>query len=350
MVARRRPKSFALPLNNSSDSQAFSGTGSAISLKNVLLCLQGGSMAGNQLGSDAKGFDDEAVVIGLFPYASDARWALQSLQEHHFTSHQIVAAFREPRSSPAEAEGASVRMRESDQWFSQLREIYRGDDRGVNRRGIAQPGLEAATTGFEAMLTQIDLSPQDALLLDHDLDRGAAIVTVKGGARNQEARTLLQQRGAHIVHGRHDGDLPGATEPMSATIVHSTPFNPPQPAEPDHIQLFGEVLRVRKEKVSGDVQVRKESVTHMETVQVPVTREHLVVEHSDARGSVDAERAIRVPLSEERVHVDKDTVLREEYKVGKREIMQNESVTGTVRRERLLIDDAGAKTNNPKLG
>jgi uncharacterized protein (TIGR02271 family) len=84
----------------------------------------------------------------------------------------------------------------------------------------------------------------------------------------------------------------------------------------------------------------------METVQVPVTREHLVVEHSDARGSVDAEHTIRVPLSEERVHVDKDTVLREEYKVGKREIMQNESVTGTVRRERLLIDDASAKTHD----
>jgi uncharacterized protein (TIGR02271 family) len=303
-------------------------------------------MAGNQLGSDAKGFNDEAVVIGLFPYASDARWALQSLQEHQFTSDQIVAAFREPSSSRAEAEGASVRMRESGQWFSELREIYRGGDRGVNRRGTAQPGSEATTGGFEAMLAQIDLSPQDALLLDRDLDRGAAIVTVKGGARNQEARTLLQQRGAHIVHGRHDGELSTATQPESATIVNSTPFNPPQPAEPDHIQLFGEVLRVRKEKVSGDVQVRKEAVTHMETVQVPVTREHLVVEHSDESGRVDAEHAIRVPLSEERVHVDKDTVLREEYKVGKREIMHNESVTDTVRRERLLIDDASAKTRD----
>jgi uncharacterized protein (TIGR02271 family) len=304
-------------------------------------------MAGNRLGSDAKGFDDEAVVIGLFPYASDARRALHALHEQHFTSDQIVAAFREPGSPRAEAEGASARMRESGKWFSQLREIYRGDDRGVNRRGNEQPGSEAATTGFEAMMAQIELSPREAFILDHDLDRGAAIVTVKAGARNQEARALLEQRGARIVRGRHDTESPTATEPEPATIVHSTPFQSLQPAAPDHIQLFGEVLRVRKEKVSsGDVQVRKESVTHMETVQVPVTREHLVVEHSDARGSVDAEHTIRVPLSEERVHVDKDTVLREEYKVGKREIMQNESVTGTVRRERLLIDDASAKTHD----
>jgi uncharacterized protein (TIGR02271 family) len=97
------------------------------------------------------------------------------------------------------------------------------------------------------------------------------------------------------------------------------------------------------------VHVRKESVTHMETVQVPVTREHLVVEHSDESGCEVGEHAIRVPLSEERVHIDKDTVLREEYKVGKREITENESVTDTVRRERLLIDDAGARTNDSKL-
>ncbi len=300
-------------------------------------------MAGNRLGSDAKGIDDEAVVIGLFPYASDARRALHALHEQHFSSDQIVAAFREPGSSRAEA---SLRMRESDKWFSQLREIYRGNDRGVNRRGIEQLGSEAATTGFEAMMAQIDLSPREAVILDHDLDRGAAIVTVKAGARNREARALLEQRGARIVRGRHDTESPTATEPEPATIVHSTPFQPAQPAAPDHIQLFGEVLRVRKEKVSGDVQVRKEAVTHMETVQVPVTREHLVVEHSDARGSVDAEHAIRVPLSEERVHIDKDTVLREEYKVGKREITHNESVTDTVRRERLLIDDASAKTTD----
>ena len=106
-------------------------------------------------------------------------------------------------------------------------------------------------------------------------------------------------------------------------------------------------MRVRKEKVSaGEVHVRKESVTHMETVQVPVTREHLVVEHSDETGRADVENAIRVPLSEERVHIDKDTVLREEYKVGKREVTQNESVSDDVRRERLLIDDAGVKTSD----
>jgi uncharacterized protein (TIGR02271 family) len=301
-------------------------------------------MGENRSGGNAKRFDNEPIVMGLFPYASDARRALHALHEHHFASDEIVAAFREPGSSRAEA---SVPVRESGKWFGQLREIYRGDDGGVKRVGGTQIGTEGNTPEFQAMLAQIDLSPREAFILDHDLDRGAAIVTVKAGARNQEARALLEQWGARIVRGRHDTESLTATEPKPATIVHSTTFDPPKPAEPDHIQLFGEVLRVRKEKVSsGDVHVRKESVTRMETVQVPVTREHLVVEHSDENGREDTERAIRVPLSEERVHIDKDTVLREEYKVGKREITQNESVTDTVRRERLLIDDASTKARD----
>ena len=71
-----------------------------------------------------------------------------------------------------------------------------------------------------------------------------------------------------------------------------------------------------------------------------------VTEHiKDVMGRIDAEESIRVPLSEERLLIDKDTVLREEYKVGKREVTQNQSVSDNVRRERLLIDDAQAQRN-----
>jgi uncharacterized protein (TIGR02271 family) len=309
-------------------------------------------MFGNR-GGESKRFDDERVVIGLFTYASGARRAVHALHAHNFTSDQIVAAFRAQAGLEVEPGRAPVPMRGSGKWFGQLREIYRGDDGEANRGGFEETGPESTTAGFEVMLAGIDLSPQDALILERDLERGAAIVTVRAGTRNQEARALLEQRGARIMQGRRDPEPVTAIEsvesiePKAATIVHSTPFHSPAEAAPNHIQLFGEVLRVRKEKVSnGDVQVRKESVTNMETVQVPVTREHLVVEHTDGHGRADAEHAIRVPLSEERVHIDKDTVLREEYKVGKREVTQNESVTDTVRRERLLIDEASAKTND----
>ena len=260
----------------------------------------------------------DPVVIGLFPYASDARRALLVLREHQFPSDEVAAAFRDPGASGVD----------SHHWFGQLRQLYHGD------------AAAERPTAFDAMLRQLDLSPQDTVILDRDLKGGGAIVTVRAGARNPEARALLEQRGARIVHAQDSG-LPGTPPP---TVVASVPFAPPQQAEPGHIQLFGEVVRVRKEKVSsGEVHVRKESVTHMETVQVPVTREHLVVEHTEQDGRIDEKNSIRVPLSEERLHIDKDTVLREEYKVGKREVTQNESLSDNVRRERLLIDDARAQ-------
>ena len=304
--------------------------------------------------------NDEQVVIGLFSYASDARRALHVLHEHHFASDQVTAAFRETGSArPTAAEGVGAGW-----WFGQLRQLYRGDER-------VQPGTPQVGTHFQTMLQQIDLSHEDAAAIDDDLSRGAAIVTVRG-TRAQEAQALLQAAGARIVHGQdpspaspsrllnnhetdrapdrvndHEKDrVNGRVNDYVNNIAHSTPFHSPEPAEPGHIQLFGEVLRVHKEKVSsGEVRVRKESVTHMETVQVPITREHLVVEHSAGGGS-DTEEALRIPLSEERVHIAKETVLREEYKVGKREVTQNETVTDTVRRDRLLIDDATRGAND----
>jgi uncharacterized protein (TIGR02271 family) len=289
--------------------------------------------------------DVEPVVIGLFPNASDARRAMNALREHGFSAQEITAASREPVPARVETAEGSLPARGSGQWFGQLRQLYHADDRVVDtpRGNFAEVAPQATPTEFESMLGQLDLTPQDVQILD----RGGSIVTVKAGPRAEEARILLEERGARIVHFRTP-EAPAATAiaPATAPVVTSAPFTTPQQADPDHIQLFGEVLRVRKEKVNaGEVHVRKETVTHMETVQVPVTREHLVVEQSGESGRADVENAIRVPLTEERVHIDKDTVLREEYKVGKREVTQNESVSDNVRRERLLIDDAGVKTS-----
>ncbi len=318
-------------------------------------------MFGNRFDSSRSRFGDDPVVIGLFAYASDARRALHTLQEHHFAPEQLAAAFREPPASRVKDDPAPA-TRDNSKWFGHLRQIYHGNESlPAKDLGEAdQLASHANTLGFENMLAQINLSEEDASMFNRDLDRGAAIVTVRAGARNQEAEALLEQRGARIIRGQQ-GPVqtrpapavpePAAPEPIvpepiapevnaPPTVIQSSVFSSPQPAKPDHIQLFGEVLRVHKEKVSsGDVHVRKEAITRMETVQVPVTREHLVIEETDGTTGGDPRSLLRVPLSEERVHIDKDTVLREEYKVGKREVTQNELVNDSVRRERLLIDD-----------
>ncbi len=276
----------------------------------------------------------QQTVIGFFRNASDARQAIEALHSHNFDPGQIGAAFREaeiPESSPET--GASP-AGDIESWFSRLRHTYRGK--------VTEPArAEWSPDEFESSLARLQIAPERARRLVQDLAPGSAIVTVHAGSRRREAESLLEQNGALIGHEQNpQGAAPPAPTPEAPAA--STRFAPPQPSKPGHIQLFGEVLRVHKDRISsGDVRVRKESQTQMETVQVPVTREHLVIEHTDDKGRADGENAIRVPLSEERVRVDKDTVLREEYKVGKRDITQNESITGAVRKERLLIDEAG---------
>ncbi|HTZ59153.1 MAG TPA: YsnF/AvaK domain-containing protein [Acidobacteriaceae bacterium] len=284
------------------------------------------------------------VIIGIFPYASNARRALNILHQHQFSEPEVDAAFRDPDSARKTNSPAVLNLR-TGQWFAHLRQFYYGGDHKENNQedSVSQGTNPAELTTVETALAQIDLSEQDERTLERDLSHGAAIVTVRAGARNPEARWLLEEAGAHIIHGY--SPEPAAPIPQYDPVtVTSSPFNPPPQADPGHVLLFGEALRVRKEKVSkGEVNVRKEAVTHMETVQVPVTREQLVVEQSDGNGHADAENSIRVPLSEERVHIDKEPVLREEYKVGKREVTQNETVRDSVRRERLLIDDPGVR-------
>jgi uncharacterized protein (TIGR02271 family) len=114
----------------------------------------------------------------------------------------------------------------------------------------------------------------------------------------------------------------------------------------DRVQLFGEVLRVHKERINrGEVRVRKDVVTENQTIEVPVMREELVLERVAVSGNTPAPSAnigrgqeIRVPLSEEKVRLEKQPVLREEVNVGKREVADVERVSADVRREELRVD------------
>src|ERR1700753_2827907 len=229
--------------------------------------------------------DPFTIVIGVFSYASDARRALNALPQHQFTSSEVEAAFRAPLSHQ-EPRKNLVSGHETGKWFGQLRQIYHGSERtDVSRPPVTDPRSDA-------LFDQMHLSESDELALSRDLDRGGAIVAVKAGERNPEARTLLEELGGRIVQARSSESA--MSPPQSDQIsVASAPFVSPKSSEPDHIQLFGEVLRVHKEKVAtGDVHVRKESVTRMETVQVPVTRELLVVEDTTAGSGAPGENAI----------------------------------------------------------
>ena len=80
-------------------------------------------------------------------------------------------------------------------------------------------------------------------------------------------------------------------------------------------------------------------------MQVPVTREELVIERipvsgtTTVAGAVGQDAEIRIPLSEEVASVDTQTVVREEIAVGKRAVEDVQEVGGAVRHEELDVED-----------
>ena len=111
------------------------------------------------------------------------------------------------------------------------------------------------------------------------------------------------------------------------------------------MQLLGEELDVRKERVQkGEVRVRKEAVTETQHLQVPVTREELVIDRypagqSETTSKVGDDGEMRIPLSEEQVRIEKRPVVRDEVVVGKRNVDDIQRVSEDVRREELRIDE-----------
>jgi uncharacterized protein (TIGR02271 family) len=119
------------------------------------------------------------------------------------------------------------------------------------------------------------------------------------------------------------------------------------------MELREEQLDVHTERMqTGEVSLRKEIITETQTIEVPVTREEIVVERRSLdgvprEGSLDAagldmdQKEIRIPVSEEFVHIDKKVVPREEIRVSKEKITDTKTVSEDVRREEAQVDSDG---------
>ncbi|TWT16151.1 DUF2382 domain-containing protein [Planomicrobium sp. CPCC 101079] len=126
-------------------------------------------------------------------------------------------------------------------------------------------------------------------------------------------------------------------------------------ADEETLRLHEERLQVDKDRVqTGEVNVGKHVVEERQTIDVPVEREEIVIERrpvnenatDTTRGgsgvSADAYQegdSIHIPLTEERVEVNKTNVVSEEIVVGKRKVQDTETINETVRREEADIDD-----------
>ncbi|WP_414042064.1 YsnF/AvaK domain-containing protein [Macrococcus sp. EM39E] len=126
-------------------------------------------------------------------------------------------------------------------------------------------------------------------------------------------------------------------------------------SDDEKIKLHEERLRVNKDTVqSGEVTIDKNVVSERQEFDVPVSHDEVTIERrkvneSVADGHFDNdldEETIRVPLTEERVSVDKENVVAEELLIKKNRVTDTEHVSEEVRREEVEIDDTNAHRRN----
>jgi uncharacterized protein (TIGR02271 family) len=295
------------------------------------------------------------VVVGLFDNANKAHQAVTELRASGFSSAQIGAAFRNEAA-------ADVAGGEKENWCEKVKDAFRPEEDKVETRREAFAGATLTTDPsvrseyeydfagdeFEDSLTGAGIAPARAAYLARSLRAGGAIVTVRDTDRSAEAEEILSENGGTVRYEDATAiDAADSTgqELLDTGNVDSRPVGTATGAV-DRVQLFGEVLRVHKERINrGEVRIRKDVVTENQTIEVPVTREELVLERIPVSGTVPAPNAnignaqeIRVPLSEETVRLEKQAVIREEVLVGKRNVEDVETVGDAVRHEELNVD------------
>lgn len=118
------------------------------------------------------------------------------------------------------------------------------------------------------------------------------------------------------------------------------------------IQVHEEELQAEKTARSGgDVTITKDVVEETKTIEVPVMREEVHVERrpasdtsvSDHPNAFDGD-TITIPVMEEQVEVTKVAKAVEEIEVSKVQTQDTETVSDTVRKERVDIDDSSNTT------
>jgi uncharacterized protein (TIGR02271 family) len=297
------------------------------------------------------------TVVGLFHNQADAERAIQRLKQAGFSEDQIGVAIKDRQQQDKLVEGTGTQAAEGAATgaigggvlggvigllagvgalaIPGVGPIIAG---GTLASTLAGAGIGAAAGGLLGALVGMGVPEEDAQHFDKGFRAGGTLVTVNAGSRAEEARTCLYESGADLGsmgRGMTTGASAAGRSPSSTEGTQS-------------IELREEELRAEKERVqAGEVRLRKEVVAEERTIEVPVTREEVVVERRPAAqgrpasGDIDDDQEIRIPLMEEEVRVEKTPVVREEVTVKKRQVQGTEEVSDTVRREEARIEQSG---------
>ena len=118
-------------------------------------------------------------------------------------------------------------------------------------------------------------------------------------------------------------------------------------ADDAKLRLRKEELNVTKNKIQkGEVEFGKELIEERKELDIPITREEVVIERRalDNKASdspISNEETIRIPVSEEKIDVEKRTVVTGEVSAHKRSIEETEHINETLRREEARVNRIG---------
>jgi uncharacterized protein (TIGR02271 family) len=300
------------------------------------------------------------TVVGLFHNQADAERAIRRLKDEGFSENQIGVAIKDRQQQQDLVEGTGTQAAEGAAAgaigggvvggvigllagvgalaIPGVGPIIAG---GTLASTLAGAGIGAAAGGLLGALVGMGVPEEDARHFDQGFRAGGTLVTVNAGDRVEEARACLYESGADL------GSL-GRGMRTSATAADRSPGST-EAAE--RIELREEELRAEKERVqAGEVRVRKEVVSEERTLEVPVSREEVIIERRPAAGGrtvsgdIEEGEEVRIPLMEEEVRVEKTPVVREEVTLKKRQVQGTEQVSDTVRREEARIEQSGDTT------
>ena len=345
-----------------------------------------------------------STVVGVFESRDAAERAVDALQQAGFRPDQVGFAMRGGGDVPV---GATDTVEGNNAGAGAATGAILGGLLGAAAAllipGIG-PVLALGTLGGSVLtgavaggalgalagaLIGMGIPEEEARYYQGEFESGRAVVTVKAEARAAEAEEIMRRFGAYDVDSRQpvDSVRGGAHEHMHAhdggtdmhAHTHEHPAGQPETHDhshaaagmasasmgsdrvnmaerrdvdrtdsPDTVKLREEQLQVNKERVqTGEVEIGKRVVEEKKTMDVPVTREEVLIERrpvnrpSDTPIGTDAGRTIEVPVTEERVNVDKQTFVREEIGVQKRVEQDTVPVNETVRREEAVINRTG---------
>ncbi len=276
-------------------------------------------------------------IIAFFEDRDDAYAAISELRDRGFTTDQIGlmtgSNVRDDSSIAAHSTAnATSNIRGDEGFWQKVKDFFTGDEHNESY-------------DYNDSVSGMSWDQSRSEFYRGGIERGGALVSVTGD-RLEVAREILERSGGDLRESGFESSITNRTSGLAGGDLDREQN---LRADQDYrIQLRGEILRTYRERVQrGEVRLRKEVVTENQTVEVPVTREELVVERvaptnaSANAGEIGTDQEIRVPLSEEQVRVEKQPVVNEEVRVGKRAVQRNERVSDNVRHEELRVDKDG---------